>query len=44
MIYLQVTRGADADRDFAFPRPGKAVPSSLVLFTQAKAIADSPAA
>ena len=43
MIYLQVTRGADADRDFAFPDP-KAVPSSLVLFTQAKAIADSPAA
>ncbi|MEO9824751.1 MAG: D-amino-acid transaminase [Paracoccaceae bacterium] len=43
MIYLQVTRGADADRDFAFPDPDK-VPSSLVLFTQAKAIADSPAA
>ena len=43
MIYLQVTRGADADRDFAFPDPKK-VPSSLVLFTQAKSIADSPAA
>ena len=43
MIYLQVTRGADADRDFAFPDPEK-VPSSLVLFTQAKSIADSPAA
>ena len=43
MIYLQVTRGADADRDFAFPAPEK-VPSSLVLFTQSKAIADSPAA
>ena len=43
MIYLQVTRGADADRDFAFPDPEK-VPSSLVLFTQDKAIADSPAA
>ncbi len=43
MIYLQVTRGADADRDFAFPDPEK-VPSSLVLFTQSKAIADSPAA
>ncbi len=43
MIYLQVTRGADTDRDFAFPDPAK-VPSSLVLFTQSKAIADSPAA
>ncbi len=43
MIYLQVTRGADADRDFAFPDASK-VPSSLVLFTQSKAIADSPAA
>lgn len=43
MIYLQVTRGADADRDFAFPDP-EAVPSSLVLFTQSKAIADSPLA
>ena len=43
MIYLQVTRGADADRDFAFPDPVK-VPSTLVLFTQAKSIAESPAA
>ena len=43
MIYLQVTRGADADRDFAFPDPAK-VPSSLVLFTQSKSIADNPAA
>ena len=43
MIYLQVTRGADADRDFAFPDASK-VPSTLVLFTQSKAIADSPAA
>ena len=43
MIYLQVTRGADADRDFVFPDPEK-VPSSLVLFTQSKAIADSPVA
>lgn len=43
MIYLQVTRGADADRDFAFPDPSK-VPSSLVLFTQSKSIADNPAA
>ena len=43
MIYLQVTRGADADRDFAFPDP-ETVQSSLVLFTQAKSIADNPAA
>ncbi|MXQ08426.1 D-amino-acid transaminase [Alphaproteobacteria bacterium GH1-50] len=43
MIYLQITRGADADRDFAFPDPEK-VPSSIVLFTQSKKLADSPAA
>ena len=43
MIYLQITRGADADRDFAFPDPEK-TPSSIVLFTQEKNIADSPAA
>lgn len=43
MIYLQVTRGADADRDFAFPDASK-VPSTLVLFTQSKSIADSPTA
>lgn len=40
-IYLQVTRGA-ADRDFAFPSPD--VPSTLVMFTQARSIIDSPAA
>ncbi len=39
-IYLQVTRGA-ADRDFAFPED--ATPS-LVMFTQAKSIADAPMA
>ena len=43
MIYLQITRGADADRDFVFPDPDK-VPATVVLFTQAKAIANSPAA
>ncbi len=43
MIYLQITRGADADRDFVFPDASK-VPSTLVLFTQSKAIADSPMA
>jgi D-alanine transaminase len=41
LIYLQVTRGA-ADRDFAYPAEG--TPPTLVLFTQAKQIAVSPAA
>ncbi len=40
LIYLQVTRGA-ADRDFAFP---VGVPPTLVLFTQAKNIVNSPTA
>jgi D-alanine transaminase len=40
MVYLQVTRGA-ADRDFAYP----AEPTpSLVMFTQARPLADTPAA
>ncbi len=43
MIYLQVTRGSDGDRDFVFPDPKTTAPS-VVLFTQSKAIADSPAA
>ena len=38
MIYLQVTRGP-ADRDFAYP--AQPVPS-LVLFTQARTLAESP--
>ena len=39
-VYLQVTRGA-ADRDFAFP----AQPTpSLVVFCQARAVVDTPAA
>ena len=43
MVYLQVTRGAPADRDFAFPDPAT-TPSTLVLFTQSKpGLADSPA-
>ncbi|MFA3919040.1 D-amino-acid transaminase [Ruegeria hyattellae] len=42
LVYLQVTRGSDGDRDFAFPdadtKPG------IVLFTQNKPnLADSPA-
>lgn len=39
-IYLQITRGA-ADRDFAYP---KDVPQTMVLFTQAKSLVDSPLA
>ena len=35
LVYLQVTRGSDGDRDFVFPDADK-VPSSLVLFTQNK--------
>ncbi|MBK1635530.1 D-amino-acid transaminase [Rhodovulum adriaticum] len=42
MIYLQITRGAPADRDFVFPGPD--TPPTLVLFTQAKGLIDSPAA
>ena len=41
LIYMQVTRGA-ADRDFLFP-PEDTTPS-LVLFTQAMALRDKPAA
>ena len=40
MIYLQITRGS-ADRDFAYPEGAE---PTLVLFTQTKAIADSPVA
>ncbi len=40
MIYLQVTRGA-ANRDFAYP---EGAAPTVVLFTQAKALIDSPAA
>jgi D-alanine transaminase len=40
LIYMQVTRGC-AERDFAFP---EGVQPSLVMFTQAKPIVDSPLA
>ncbi|MEP6018543.1 MAG: D-amino-acid transaminase [Paracoccaceae bacterium] len=44
LVYLQITRGAPADRDFVFPDP-ETTPSSIVLFTQNKpGLADSPAA
>lgn len=43
LIYLQITRGAPADRDFAFPPEG--TPQTVVLFTQAKpGLAASPVA
>jgi D-alanine transaminase len=40
VVYMQVTRGV-APRDFTFP---KDVPPTLVMFTQSKAIIDSPTA
>ncbi|WP_340265805.1 D-amino-acid transaminase [Sphingobium mellinum] len=40
LLYLQLTRGADASRDF-LPSPGM-VPT-LVMFTQVKAFLDTPA-
>jgi len=44
LIYLQITRGSDGDRDFAFPDPETTEPT-IVLFTQNKpGMADSPAA
>jgi len=43
MIYLQITRGAPNDRDFAFPPAD--TPQTIVLFTQNKpGLAESPAA
>ena len=44
MVYLQITRGAPGDRDFAFPDPAT-TPSTLVRFTQSKpGLAENPAA
>ncbi|MGB5862914.1 MAG: D-amino-acid transaminase [Sulfitobacter sp.] len=44
LIYLQITRGSDGDRDFAFPDPETTEPT-IVLFTQSKpGLADNPAA
>ena len=43
LIYLQVTRGSDGDRDFVFPNPETTKPT-IVLFTQNKpGLANSPA-
>src|SRR5438045_566906 len=41
MVYLEVTRGADAGRDFAFP---KGVKPTLIMFTSVKDIVNAPAA
>ena len=44
LVYLQVTRGAPGDRDFAWPDPETCAPT-VVLFTQSKpGLANSPAA
>ena len=44
LVYLQITRGSDGDRDFVFPDPETTEPG-VVLFTQSKpGLADSPAA
>ena len=40
LVYLQVTRGADKGRDFAFPKGD--VKSSLVMFTSEKDIINAP--
>ncbi|MEO0937711.1 MAG: D-amino-acid transaminase [Pseudomonadota bacterium] len=43
LVYLQITRGAPADRDFAYPPED--TPQTVVLFTQDKpGLANSPAA
>ena len=41
MVYLEVTRGADTGRDFAFP---KGVKPTLVMFTSEKDIIGAPSA
>jgi D-alanine transaminase len=42
-VYLQITRGAPADRDFVFPDP-ETTPCTVVLFTQSKpGITEGPA-
>jgi D-alanine transaminase len=44
MVYLQVTRGSDGDRDFVFPDPETTAPT-VVLFTQSKpGMANAPMA
>jgi D-alanine transaminase len=42
MVYLQVTRGVDAGRDFAFPK--NEVKPTLIMFTSVKDIVGAPSA
>ena len=42
MVYLEVTRGADSGRDFAFPKND--VKPTLVMFTTVKDIVNAPSA
>ena len=42
-VYLQITRGAPADRDFVFPDP-ETTPCTVVLFTQSKPVVTESAA
>src|SRR5258705_3477053 len=42
MVYLEVTRGADTGRDFAFPKSG--VKPTLVMFTSVKDIVNAESA
>jgi len=42
LIYMEVTRGADGGRDFAFP-PNSVTPT-LVMFTSAKELVETPGA
>lgn len=41
MVYLEVTRGADLGRDFAFP---KGIKPTLIMFTAVKDIVNAPSA
>ena len=44
LVYLQISRGAPSDRDFAYPNPDETDPT-VVLFTQNKpGLANSPSA
>ena len=42
LVYLEVTRGADKGRDFAFPKGD--VKPTLIMFTSEKEIVDAPSA
>lgn len=44
LVYLQITRGSDGDRDFVFPN-AETTPCTIVMFTQSKpGLAESPVA